>query len=487
VDPASAVRGLEPVRALVVGDVILDRYVEGAVERINPEAPVPVVHARRERFALGGAANVARNLRALGCDVALLGVVGDDEAGETLRALCESEAIDAAGLLQDPGRPTTRKTRVISRSQHIVRVDWEEARPLSADLEARFAEAAFGDGPAPGVVVLSDYAKGMLAGALVQSLVKAGREKGVPVLVDPKGRDFSKYAGAHLVTPNRGEAEAWSHRALEGDAEVREVLAALKAKLDLRASVVTLGAEGMAWLDEADRFGRLAAEAREVFDITGAGDTVIATLACFLGAGLPLETALRIANVAASISVGSVGTVSVSREEILQRLEGERPPWERKRIAREDLEAWARGQRDRGRRVVFTNGCFDVLHRGHVEYLRFCRDQGDVLVVGLNSDASVRALKGEGRPVNPEEDRAAVLAALESVDAVSVFGEETPAAIIEQVCPDVLVKGEDWRDKGVVGREFVEGRGGTVVLAPLLEGYSSSGTIRKLEPDEHAD
>jgi len=464
---------------VVVGDLILDRYVEGSVERINPEAPVPVVHARRERFGLGGAANVARNLKVLECDVTLLGVVGDDEAGAALRRLCAREGIPEDGILVDSGRPTTKKTRVIAQGQHLVRVDWEESRSLSPELEGRFAELAFEGSAAPQVVVLSDYAKGVLTDGLVRTLVEEGAKRKVPVLVDPKGRDFGRYAGAFLITPNRGEAEAWFGAPLREADRIGEALNALKEALGLKAAVVTLGTDGMAWLDGEGCFGRLEAEAREVFDITGAGDTVLATLACFLGSGRTLEESLRIANIAAGISVGRIGTTAVSRAEILDRLLAASTDLERKLVARPQLPSWIGAHRVRGRRIVFTNGCFDVLHRGHVEYLRFCRDQGDVLVVGLNSDDSVRALKGEGRPVNPEEDRAAVLASLEAVDAVTVFGEETPAKIIEEACPDVLVKGEDWRDKGVVGREFVEGRGGEVVLAPLLEGYSSSGTIGK--------
>ena len=475
-DLAAIVRDSKAPRALVIGDAILDRYVEGEVERINPEAPVPVVHARRDRSGLGGAANVARNLQVLGCETRLLGVVGADEDGALLRSLCEQEGIRAGGLLADPGRPTTKKTRVISQGHHLLRVDWEEVSPIPEALEREIAGLAFTGPGSPQVVVLSDYAKGVLTPGLLREVIEEGARRGVPVLVDPKGRDFRRYAGAFLATPNRGEAEAFCGTRLRAEPEIREALRSLRDGLSLRAAVITLGAGGIAWLDERGEFGSVRPEAREVFDVTGAGDTVIAALACFLGAGAPLGEALRIANVAAGIKVGRVGTAAIRREEILGRLLGG-PGGGSKVLERSAVRAWAAHRRAAGKRIVFTNGCFDLLHRGHVEYLRFCRSHGDVLIVGLNTDRSVRALKGEGRPVNREADRAEVLAALEAVDGVVLFDEDTPDAIVREVEPDVLVKGEDWREKGVVGREFVEARGGKVVLAPLVKGYSTTSLL----------
>jgi D-beta-D-heptose 7-phosphate kinase/D-beta-D-heptose 1-phosphate adenosyltransferase len=317
----------------------------------------------------------------------------------------------------------------------------------------------------------------VLTPALLAKVIAEGARRGVPVLVDPKGRDFRRYAGAWLMTPNRGEAEAFTGKRARSGEEVREALKALRDGLSLRAAVITLGADGIAWLDERGEYGAVRTEAREVFDVTGAGDTVIAALACFLGGGAPLGDALRLANVAAGVKVGRVGTAAITRAEILDRLlasPGGRVP---KVLDRSAVRAWVARRRAKGGTIVFTNGCFDLLHRGHVEYLRFCRAQGDALVVGLNTDRSVRALKGEGRPVNREADRAEVLAALEAVDAVVLFDEDTPEAIVREVEPDVLVKGEDWREKGVVGREFVEARGGKVVLAPLLQGYSTTGLL----------
>jgi D-beta-D-heptose 7-phosphate kinase/D-beta-D-heptose 1-phosphate adenosyltransferase len=476
----------KPVRTLVVGDLILDRYVEGKVERINPEAPVPVVHARKERLSLGGAANTARNLKVLGGSVRLLGAVGQDDDGEALRGLCAENGIAGEGILSDPERQTTKKTRVIARGAQLVRVDWEDPVPLGKTQEAKLLAEAFLGPDLPEMIVLSDYGKGVLTPSVLEHLIREGEEKGIPVLVDPKGRDFEKYTGAFLVTPNRKEAEGWIGNPLVEEADFKKALTALKEKLRLRASVITLGPEGLAWLDEKGEFGRLQAQAREVFDITGAGDTVIATLAYFLGSGLPLKDALGLANLAAGISVGRVGAVAVGREEILERLLGT-PPLSRKILDREGARTFADAERRDGKTVVFTNGCFDILHRGHVEYLRFCREQGDSLIVGLNADTSVSKLKGPGRPLNQETDRATLLAALESVDAVVVFDEETPANIIRVVEPDVLVKGEDWREKGVVGREFVEARGGKVILAPLLEGFSTSDILQRLRGDSREE
>lgn len=479
----SVVRQAPRVRAVVAGDLILDRYVEGDVSRINPEAPVPVVRAHRERFGLGGAANTALNLAALGAEVRLLGAVGEDEDGALLCDLASKAGIDASATVAEGGRITTRKTRVISRSQHLLRVDWETDRPLAPAGVERLADAAFA-GEAPDILVLSDYAKGVLTEGLLSRVLQEGRKRSIPVLVDPKGREFSRYAGAYLVTPNRAEAEAWSGSSLSEEDAIRRCLASLKKDLDLRAAVITLGSGGLAWIDDQDVHHRERARAREVFDVTGAGDTVLAALAFFLGAGAALHEAARLANVAAGIAVGRVGAVAVSREEILERIldAGDGP--ERKFVDRSALEAVLEARRRRGSKIVFTNGCFDVLHRGHVEFLRFCRAQGDFLVVGLNSDRSVRALKGPSRPVNAEADRAAVLAALESVDLIAVFDEDTPERIIETVKPDVLVKGEDWREKGVVGREFVEGRGGKVVLAPLVPGYSTTEALDRMRERE---
>ncbi len=479
----TALKNEKTVRALVAGDLILDRYVEGDVGRINPEAPVPVVQAAGERFSLGGAANTARNLKVLGCDVDLFGVAGDDPEGRTLREALRDRGIDPGGVVLDPARPTTKKTRVISRGQHLIRVDWEKTGPLDAEVETRLVRALAVAAGKADVVVVSDYGKGLLTPRILSALLDAGAKASIPVLVDPKGRDFVKYAGATLLTPNRGEVQAWSGRLLDDETSIREALEALKREISLQVAVVTLGSGGLAWVDEKGNFHRIRAEAREVFDVTGAGDTVMATLACFIGAGVPLADALRLANIAGGIAVGRLGTTAVSRSEIFERvLHGSGSPGA-KVVARADLPALLEARRDRGETVVFTNGCFDILHRGHVEYLRFCRRQGDVLVVGLNDDRSVRALKGAHRPVNPGKDRAAVLAALASVDLIVFFDEETPEAIIREAEPDVLVKGEDWREKGVVGRAFVEGRGGTVVLAPLTPGFSTSELIEKLRKD----
>ncbi|MEW6074508.1 MAG: D-glycero-beta-D-manno-heptose-7-phosphate kinase [Planctomycetota bacterium] len=470
-------------RVLIVGDLILDRYVMGDVVRISPEAPIPVLGARHAEERLGGAGNVAANLRAMEAAVAVLGVVGDDERGERVRDLLAAIGVDASGVRGEPDRPTTQKTRLMSGGQQMLRVDWEEVRPLDeagaaallADLPARVAAA--------GAVVLSDYGKGVVTPAVAAAVIAAGRSAGVPVLVDPKGRDFSRYRGATLVTPNRREAEAALGRRLAHLDDVPAAAADLIRAVELAAVVVTLGPDGIFYRTAAGGpggEGRVPALARAVFDVTGAGDTVIAHLALGLAAGVSLEGAVRLANLAASLVVGRRGAAAVTRAELRVAL-GERRGGGRAILAREDLPLALSEWRAEGKRIVFTNGCFDILHAGHVAYLADARSRGDVLVVGVNDDASVRRMgKGPGRPVNPLADRLQVLAALEMVDAVVAFGEDTPQAIIEEITPDVLVKGEDWEERGVVGREWVEAHGGEVYLAPLVPGRSTSALLERL-------
>jgi D-beta-D-heptose 7-phosphate kinase/D-beta-D-heptose 1-phosphate adenosyltransferase len=327
-------------------------------------------------------------------------------------------------------------------------------------------------------VVLSDYGKGVLTPEVVQAVVRAAREAGVPVLVDPKGDDYRRYRGATLVTPNRKEAEQAVGRKLARLEDLPAAADDLMRQAELDAAVITLGADGIYFRDRRGASGHVPAQARQVFDVTGAGDTVVAQLAFYLADGVALGPAVELANQAAAITVARLGTHAVSREELLAHLQ-EGYPHGGKIVRGLELEALLARWRKDGKRIVFTNGCFDVLHAGHVSYLRFARDKGDVLIVGVNDDESVRRLKGAGRPVNPLEDRLEVLAALEMVDAVTSFGEDTPAKIIERVTPNVLVKGQDWADKGVVGREWVEAHGGVVQLAPMLPGRSTTGILER--------
>jgi len=467
-------------RVLIVGDLILDRYVSGDVARISPEAPIPVLTARRSEEKLGGAGNVAANLVAMGAVVDIAGVLGDDGWGRALRKLLEDLGIETTGCAVDASRPTVQKTRMMSGSQQMLRVDWEDARPVSgaardqlvASLPARVKTAR--------AVVLSDYGKGVLVPEVIAAVLKAAKSANVPVLVDPKGEDYARYRGATLVTPNRKEAEQAVGRKLAKLEDLPSGADELIQKSGLDAAVITLGADGIYWRDKRGASGHVPAQARAVFDVTGAGDTVVAQLAFYMADGVGLGPAVELANQAAAITVARLGTHAVSRAELAAHL-AESHPHGGKVVRGGEVEALLAQWRRARPCLVFTNGCFDVLHVGHVDYLRFAKQKGDVLIVGVNDDASVKRLKGAGRPVNPLDDRMEMLAALEMVDAVTSFAEDTPAKIVERVTPNVLVKGQDWAEKGVVGREWVESHGGVVHLAPMVPGKSTTSILDRAQ------
>ena len=476
---------LGPQRILIVGDLMLDRYVSGDVTRISPEAPIPVLTARRSEEKLGGAGNVAANLIAMEAKVDLVGLIGDDGWGRALRAVLEEQGISTEGLVVDGSRPTNLKTRMVSGVQQMLRVDWEETREVSGEARAQLLARVGKLVERAGAVVLSDYGKGVLCDELIAAVIAGARLRGVPVLVDPKGDDYTRYRGATLVTPNRKEAEEALGHLLPDLAAIASGARELIEIGELEAALITLGAGGIYYRTRRGDEGHEATKARAVFDVTGAGDTVISHLALYLAGGIELAAAVALANEAAGLVVARLGTNTVKRAELRAALRTS-APHEGKVLASTDLDDALAAWRREGKRIVFTNGCFDILHAGHVSYLRFARSKGDVLLVGVNDDDSVRRLKGPARPVNGIADRLEVLAAMEMVDAVVPFGEETPAAIIERVTPDVLVKGEDWAEKGVVGREWVEKHGGQVVLAPLVEGRSTSRILeraRKGQPD----
>jgi D-beta-D-heptose 7-phosphate kinase/D-beta-D-heptose 1-phosphate adenosyltransferase len=469
-------------RVLIVGDLILDRYVTGDVQRISPEAPIPILQAQDAEMRLGGAGNVAANLRSMEAEVEVVGVVGDDDRAACLLELLEGLGVTATGVLRTPDRPTTEKTRLIGGAQQILRVDWEDAQPVAGETAALLIDGIGARIAAAGAVVLSDYGKGVLTDDVLAAVIDTARAQGVPVLVDPKGSDYTRYRRATLVTPNRKEAELALGRPLSTRADVAAAAEELLATAELDAAVITLGADGIHHRSADGAEGHVRALARAVFDVTGAGDTVIALLALGHAAGCGLEESVRLANHAASIVVGRRGAGTVTRAELAGVLGAGRAATGAV-LAPEDLEEHLAAWRSAGRRIVFTNGCFDIVHAGHVDYLRRASERGDVLIVGVNDDESVRRLKGAGRPINPIADRLVVLAALEMVDAVVPFPEDTPARIIEEVTPDVLVKGEDWEDKGVVGREWVEQHGGEVFLAPLLPGRSTTAIAERLGED----
>ncbi|MEM7310054.1 MAG: D-glycero-beta-D-manno-heptose-7-phosphate kinase [Planctomycetota bacterium] len=465
-------------RVLIVGDLILDRYVTGDVSRISPEAPIPILAARESDRRLGGAGNVAANLRAMGAQVEVLGVVGDDGLGRALLELFEDIGVDVDGCVKDASRPTTEKTRLVSGVQQMLRMDWEDASEVGEEVAGGLVADLSGRIERADAIVLSDYGKGVLSQPVLSAVIDAARAAGVPVLVDPKGSDYARYRGATLVTPNKKEAEEALKRSLANLDDVPAAARELIEVAGLDHAVITLGPGGMAHASREGGFQRVPTVARQVFDVTGAGDTVIAHLALGLAGGLPLADSVALANHAAGIVVGRRGAAAVTPDELRGALNPQAETGkvlERGETLASQIAAW----RSQGKRIAFTNGCFDVLHAGHVDYLRFARGKGDVLIVGVNDDASVRRLKGETRPVNPIGDRMVVLAALEMVDAVVAFGEDTPKEIVEEVTPDALIKGEDWRDKGVVGREWVEQHGGQVHLAPLVPGRSTTSILER--------
>jgi D-beta-D-heptose 7-phosphate kinase/D-beta-D-heptose 1-phosphate adenosyltransferase len=459
-------------RILVAGDLMLDRYWSGDTRRISPEAPVPVVHVARAEDRPGGAANVALNLAALGSRVTLTGVTGDDEAADILSAGLSERGIQTR-IHRRADVPTITKLRVLSHHQQLIRLDFEAPlTPLGEDPLPRLISTALGESD---LMVLSDYAKGTLADP--EQLIEAARALGKPVLVDPKGLDFARYRGATLLTPNRAELEAIVG-VCSDDVALVERGQRLRADLRLEAMLVTLGERGMLLLRADTEALHLPTRAREVFDVTGAGDTVIATLAAALGAGVELSEACALANCAAGVAVGKLGTATVAARELQRAYQGNE--WHTL-LDQDALLDAVETARSAGERIVMTNGCFDILHEGHVAYLQQAKRLGDRLIVAVNDDASVSRLKGPDRPINRVEQRMAVLAGLASVDWVCAFGEDTPEALICRVKPDLLVKGGDYRPEEIAGAECVRANGGEVRVLDLLPGRSTTrilGTIR---------
>ncbi len=460
----------------VVGDLMLDEYVTGAVERISPEAPVPVVRVRETEHRLGGAANVARQVAALGAGVSLAGVIGDDSAGDDFLRLCAASNIDTRAVVRIAGRRTTRKLRVLGHSQQLLRLDWEDVAACAPQVTMRMV-SKLAEGPRPNAIILSDYAKGVLTPEAIAS-VTALRGAG-PVVVDPKHRDFTRYRGATTITPNLRELEAAAGQNLDPDdrAQIAAAARPLASAAGLEAMVVTLGDRGMLVVPVQGHDTAVPAIQRAVYDVTGAGDTAISVLALSLAANASLLGAAQLANAAAGVSVGQIGAVAVDAGSIRDALAA-RP--DGKILSREDLIARAATWRMAGKRIVFTNGCYDLLHAGHLSLLSQAARLGDVLVLAINSDASVRRLKGPERPLVPQEDRAAVLAALGFVDAVTIFDEDTPLEVLESVRPHVLVKGGDYKLEDVVGRELIEATGGRVVLVPLTPEKSTTALVERI-------
>jgi D-beta-D-heptose 7-phosphate kinase / D-beta-D-heptose 1-phosphate adenosyltransferase len=472
----TAIPDFSKARVLVAGDVMLDRYWTGPTQRISPEAPVPVVRIQKNEARAGGAANVALNTAALGARTRLLGVVGKDEPARLLREALDAHAV-AAAFLESSDKPTITKLRVLSRNQQLIRLDFEESLSVVGAFNRKALvqqfRAALEDAHC---VVLSDYGKGTLCD--VADLLGAARGAKKPVLVDPKGSDYRPYRGATLLTPNMSEFEAVVGPCRD-EAEIVGKGENLRRELELSALLVTRSEHGMTLIQPGQPALHLPAEAREVFDVTGAGDTVIATLGAALAAGHDLAHAARLANIAAGIKVGKLGTATVSVAE-LQRAVRHGHDDDAGVLGEDELVARVKEARARGETVVFTNGVFDILHAGHVRYLESARRLGDVLIVAVNDDASVRRLdKGPGRPLNPVADRMRVLAGLKCVDWVVSFAEDTPARLIGRVLPDFLVKGGDYKPEQVAGHEIVTRHGGRVMVLDFHQGYSTTRLLER--------
>lgn len=474
-------------RVLVVGDLILDRYLYGDAERISPEAPVPVLRTVEQREAVGGSANVAACLTALGCQAMSCGVVGDDAGGRNLVHLLSEMGVDTAAVLALKDRRTTTKTRLVGLAQHrhrqqLLRVDEEDTSPLSEAAMTPLLRAACAQVARADAVCIEDYDKGVITEVVVREVLKEAKRHRRPVLVDPaRLKDYSRYRGVDILTPNRDELSIATGRRLGSLDDVAAAGAQLLKAVDAQAVVATVDRDGAVLIRNGVPWKHLPTVPRTVYDNTGAGDAVLAMLAAAVAAGADLESAARLANIAGGLEVEKFGCVPITAEEVLAELRlADRLNNGKLRNA-DELAAELTIRRDRGETVAFTNGCFDILHAGHVQFLSRCRQEASALVVGLNGDASVRAQnKGGNRPINAFADRAAVLGALECVDYVVGFDEPDPEGLIRKLRPDVLIKGEDWANKGVKGREFVESLGGRVVLLPLLEGRSTTSIIERI-------
>lgn len=481
------VRSFSGQRVLLIGDLILDRYIYGHAERVSPEAPVPVLRTVEKKEAVGGCANVAACLAALGVRVECCGVVGLDNHGKRLTAMLGDLAVETAGVLALTQRPTTTKTRLVGLAQHrhrqqLLRVDEEDTSALDDDLNGQIISAACAAVDRADVVCIEDYDKGVVTRTLVEAVLEVAQKNGKPVLVDPARLTcYDRYAGADVLTPNREELSIATHKTLSTVEEVADAASSMLQSVGVGAIVVTLDRQGAAVIERHKAWMHIPTVPRSVYDNTGAGDAVLAMLAAAISAGAQLQDAVRLANVAGGLEVERFGCVPITSDEILAELRLEDRQRNGKLRSVDDLVGELSLRRDRGETVVFTNGCYDILHAGHVDFLKRCRREGSILVVAINTDDSVRMLgKGDGRPINRFENRASVVSALECVDYTVGFSESDPEALIRKIRPDVLVKGEDWASKGVVGSDFVKKNGGKVVLLPLVEGLSTTELIRRI-------
>jgi D-beta-D-heptose 7-phosphate kinase/D-beta-D-heptose 1-phosphate adenosyltransferase len=469
------------VRVVAVGDLMVDRFVHGQVGRISAEAPIPVMARTAETVMLGAVGNVARNVAALGGEAALVGVIGRDAAGKEAKDLIAAEVRIEGYLITDPDRPTTIKTRFVSAGQQLLRVDEETTAPIGGEVEQQLVRTLLDAARGAKAILLSDYGKGVVTPAVIAAARTAAAREGATLIVDSKARSFAKYGPVDVVKPNAAELAFATDLPTDTDEEVEAALAQALEVCDCRAVLVTRAAKGMSYGVRGAAPVHRRRPPPEVFDTMGAGDTALAGLGLGFAVGAPIEDTMDLALLAAGVAIQKSGTATASADEVIEaELIDRFAPAEAKIVTPDRMAREAARWRDRGLKVGFTNGCFDILHRGHIAYLTQAREWCDRLIVGLNTDRSVRALKGEGRPVNDLESRALVLAGLRSVDLVVAFDDETPVRLIEAARPDVLVKGSDYQLDGVVGRELVESWGGEVRLAQFVEGHSTTATIEKL-------
>ncbi len=466
---------------LVVGDLMLDEYLWGDVDRISPEAPVQVVSIKNEGYALGGAGNVVNNAVALGAKVSVAGVIGTGRNGQLLRDKFNELGVDTSGIVEEPARFTTQKTRIIASHQHVLRIDRETDTGISdATLEkiTRYIEDKI---PQVDVVLISDYGKGLITQKLLSRLMASAQKHQKMSIVDPKGLDFSKYSGASLLTPNKKEAALASGVEIVDESTLEKSANKIFETVRLDKLLITCGKEGMVLFDKNREPFRSRAEARQVYDVSGAGDTVLAVLGLAIASGASIQTAVAVANTAAGIVVGKVGTATVSKQELASALKSDDPGWPAKYKHLSELPALVEELKKKGKQLVLTNGCFDLLHAGHILLFSASKQMGDILIVAIDDDESVKKLKGSGRPIIRAEERVRILSALDSVDYVVVFSSNELEKLLEIVQPDVLTKGSNYASKEVFGHERVEALGGRVVLIPVTENISSTRIINNIK------
>ncbi len=474
-------------RLLVIGDLILDEYIWGAVSRISPEAPVPILETKSENLTLGGAANVANNLVALGCEVHLVGAIGQDEKGDKLLTLIEEKGISSKGIFRFVHRPTTSKIRVVAHNQQVLRIDKEDNRPITEETENRIIKYINKALPDMDIVICSDYRKGILTEKVFSAVSHRAKNSKKRVIVDPKSSDFELYKGATVITPNQFEVEKAVPIKIQDKIDLDRAAEYLLNLTHAEVLLITRGKDGMTLYPNKAKPVDIPTQAKEVFDVTGAGDTVASVLAMALAVGFNPEDSAWLSNMAASIVVGKVGTAVVTLNEINEYLQEEMLRTAHTVLKLEELKKIVSLAKGTGKTVVFTNGCFDLIHGGHIEFLQKAREKGDLLVVGLNSDRSVKSIKGEGRPIKSEKERANIISALRYVDYITIFDESTPADLIREVRPDILVKGDDYAIDEVVGREIVEGYGAKVELIPVVQGLSTTNIVEKILENHKQD